>query len=81
MQDEAASNFGALSKGVVKQQQKALQQQLKQVQGHQLLQDIKSDNAEANFGYMSGKTLQQQRKARQQQIKQKQKTLNQLKKN
>jgi hypothetical protein len=74
LQDEAASNFGALSKGVVKQQKKALQQQLKQVQGHQLLQDIKSDNAEANFGYLSGKTLQQQRKGIKQQIKQNQET-------
>ena len=74
LQDEAASNFGALSKGALKQQRKAIQQQLNQVQGHQLLQDIKTDNAAVNFEYMSGKTLQQQRKARQQQIKQKQET-------
>jgi hypothetical protein len=41
LQDEAASNFGALSKGALKQRKKALQEQLKQVQGHQLLKDIK----------------------------------------
>ncbi len=36
LQDETASNFGALSKGELKQQRKALQQQLNQVQGHQI---------------------------------------------
>ncbi len=32
LQDEAASNFGVLSKGVVKQREKRLKEQLKQVQ-------------------------------------------------
>ena len=68
LQDEAASNFGALSKGVVKQQKKALQQQLKQVQGHQLLKDIKSDNTAINFEFMSGDSLRQQRKGIRKQI-------------
>ena len=62
LQDEAASNFGVLSKGVVKQQRKALQDQLKQVQGHQLLKDIKKDNTAVNFEFMTGDTLRQQRK-------------------
>ena len=31
LQDEAASNFGVLSKGALKQRKKALQEQLKQV--------------------------------------------------
>jgi hypothetical protein len=74
LQDEAASNFGALSKGIVKQQKKALQRELKQVQGHQLLKDIKSDNTAANFELMSGDRLKQQRKAIRQQIKQNQET-------
>ena len=62
------SNFETLSKGVINQQKKALQQQLNQVQGHQLLQDIKSDNTAANFEIMSGGVLKQQRKTTKKQI-------------
>jgi hypothetical protein len=74
LQDEAATNFGTLSKGALKQQKKALQQALTQVQGQQILKDIKSENTAANFEFMSGDVLRQQRKAIQQQIKQKKET-------
>jgi hypothetical protein len=74
LQDEAASNYGVLSRGVVKQQKKALQDQLKQVQGHQLLKDIKKDNTAVNFEFMTGDALRQQRKGIKQQIKQNQET-------
>ncbi len=41
LQDEAATNFGKLSaEGALKQQKKALQRELTQVQGHQFFKNI-----------------------------------------
>ena len=47
---------------------------MKQVQGHQLLKDIKKDNTAVNFEFMTGDALRQQRKGIKQQIKQNQET-------